>query len=104
MFETVKQAFSRRRRIRNLCYDVWGWCRVKDKAWKDMTRAEKRKVKTAAADIIDMRDYLDDCYEFIRVVGYCTVRKSHRKITDAKLRLKSAIKCIDSIDIKDLIT
>ena len=36
-----------------------------------MTRAEKREVKTAAADIIDMRDYLDDVYEFIRGVGEC---------------------------------
>lgn len=68
-----------------------------------MTRAEKREVKTAAADIVDMRDYLDDCYEFIRGVGDCAVRKNPRKITDVKLRLKGVINCINDIDIKDLI-
>ena len=63
----------------------------------------KREVKIAAADIIDMRDYLNDCYEFIRGVGDCAVRKNPRKITDAKLRLKGVINCINNIDIKDLI-
>lgn len=102
MFETVKWAFSRRRRIKQMCYDVWGWCKAKNKFWKNMTRAEKREVKIAAADIVDMCDYLDDCYEFIRGVGDCAVRKNP-KITDAKLRLKGVINCINKIDIKDLI-
>ena len=103
MFETVKWAFSRRRRIKQMCYDVWGQCKAKNKMWKNMTRAEKREVKTAAADIIDMRDYLDDVYEFIRGVGDCAVRKNPRKITDAKLRLKGVINCVNDIEIKDLI-
>ena len=103
MFENVKWFCSRRRRISHLCYDVWGWCKAKNKMWKNMTRAEKREVKAAATDIVDMRDYLNDCYEFIRDVGDCTVRKNPRKITDAKLRLKGVINCINDIDIKDLI-
>ena len=103
MFENVKWICSRCRRINHLCYDVWGWCKAKNKFWKKMTRAEKREVKTAAADIIDMRDYLNDCYEFIRGVGDCAVRKNPRKIIDAKLRLKGVINCINNIDIKDLI-
>lgn len=103
MFETVKWAFSRRRRIKQMCYDVWGWCKAKNKMWKNMTRVEKREVKIAAADIIDMRDYLDDVYEFIRGVGDCAVRKNPRKITDAKLRLKGVINCVNDIEIKDLI-
>lgn len=68
-----------------------------------MTRAEKREVKAAAADIIDMRDYLDDVCEFIRGVDDYAVRKNSRKITDAKLRLKGVINCINDIEIKDLI-
>ena len=68
-----------------------------------MTRAEKREVKAAAADIIDMRDYFDDVCEFIRGVEDYAVRKNSRKITDAKLRLKGVINCINDIEIKDLI-
>lgn len=68
-----------------------------------MIRAEKREVKAVAADIIDMRDYLDDVCEFIRGVDDYAVRKNSRKITDAKLRLKGVINCINDIEIKDLI-
>ena len=68
-----------------------------------MTRVEKHEVKAAAADIIDMRDYLDDVCEFIRGVDDYAVRKNSRKITDAKLRLKGVINCINDIEIKDLI-
>ena len=68
-----------------------------------MTSAEKREVKAAAADIIDMRDYLDDVCEFIRGVDDYAVRKNSRKITNAKLRLKGVINCINDIEIKDLI-
>ena len=39
----------------------------------------------------------------IRGVDDCAVRKNPRKITDAKLRLKGVINCVNDIEIKDLI-
>ena len=45
MFENVKWICFRRRRIKHLCYDVWGWCKAKNKFWKKMTRVENAKSK-----------------------------------------------------------
>ena len=45
MLETVKWAFSRRIRIRHLCYDTWGWCKAKNKMWKKKRDLQKEMYK-----------------------------------------------------------
>jgi len=102
MFERITRYFKRRAKIRNELWNCWGWCEAKDNWWKKLSRDEKAEVKRAASDIVDMREYLDDVYDFVRMVGESSTRNS-AKITNIKLKLKSAINFANELKLKELL-